>query len=59
MAVKNIKKSKNNKTGALVYQPTKIDGRVIDAVVKDVKKKKFTSKNSGYNNILKSYYGID
>lgn len=56
---KKVNKSKNNVTGALIYQPTKIDGRVIDAVVKDVKKKKFTSKNSGYNSILKSYYGIE
>lgn len=43
---------------ALVYQPTKLDKRVIEAAEKAVRDKKFKSKNSAYNEGLKKYFGI-
>jgi hypothetical protein len=44
---------------ALIYQPTKLDKRIIAAVKDDVKKCVYTSKNSAYNIILSKHYGID
>lgn len=43
---------------ALIYQPTKLDKRVIEAAEKAVSEKKFKSKNDAYNSGLKKFFKI-